>query len=52
MIIAEAFEESATVQRQFIAVSRPENPEGAFFIYNVDVNFKNNDDSGIIHSLA
>lgn len=44
VIIAEAFEESATVQRQFIAVSKTEDPEGAFFIYNIDVNFKNNDD--------
>lgn len=41
---AEAFPESATVQRQFIAVSQTDNPAGAWWIYGVDVNIFDNDD--------
>lgn len=41
---AEAFQESSTIQRQFIAVSKTSDPFGSYFIYSGDVNFKNNDD--------
>lgn len=43
IVAADAFEESATVQRQFLAVSKTTNPTGAFYVYNADVNFKDND---------
>ena len=36
VVMAEAFPESATVQRVFIAVSRTSNANGAYWIYNVD----------------
>lgn len=44
IISAEAFQESATVQRQFVAVSKTSDPLGSYNIYNGDVNFKNNND--------
>lgn len=44
LITAEAFEESATVQYQFIAASKTSDPTGAFNIYKTDVNTNNNDD--------
>ncbi|MCF6156638.1 MAG: hypothetical protein E3K36_15700 [Candidatus Brocadia sp.] len=44
IISAEAFQESATVQRHFVAVSVTSDPLGSFYIYNGDVNFKNNND--------
>lgn len=34
---AEAFPESETVQRQFLAISKTDDPEGDFFIYRFDV---------------
>ncbi|MFH0344395.1 MAG: hypothetical protein ACHBNF_20255 [Chromatiales bacterium] len=42
IVTAEAFPESATVQRHFVAVSKTANAAGAYFIYNLDVNFFNN----------
>ena len=44
IISAEAFQESATVQRHFVAISKTSDPLGSFFIYSGDVNFKNNND--------
>ncbi|MDN3513061.1 MAG: hypothetical protein NG747_01520 [Candidatus Brocadia sp.] len=44
ILSAEAFQESSTVQRHFVAVSKTSDPLGEFYIYNGDVNFKNNDD--------
>lgn len=44
IISAEAFQESTTVQRQFIAVSKTSDPLGSYYVYNGDVNFKNNND--------
>lgn len=44
VITAEAMPESATVQRQFIAVSRTADATGAFFVRNIDVNIRNNSD--------
>lgn len=44
IISAEAFQESSTVQRHFVAVSVTSDPLGSFYIYNGDVNFKNNND--------
>ena len=44
MIYAEAFSESATVQRIFFAVSTTSSATGSFCVYNVDVNIFNNDD--------
>jgi hypothetical protein len=44
VMTAEAMPESATVQRQFIAVSRTADATGAFFIRNIDVNVRNNSD--------
>ncbi|MEK6729866.1 MAG: hypothetical protein AABY76_07575 [Planctomycetota bacterium] len=43
IVSSEAFEESATVQRHFIAVSKTTDPTGAFYVYHADVNFKDND---------
>lgn len=42
--IAEAFAESSTVQRQFIAVSRTPRPHGSYCVYSIDINVFNNDD--------
>jgi len=42
IVAAEAFPESATVQRQFIAVSTSSNAAGSYFKYNFDVNIFNN----------
>lgn len=36
VVMAEAFPESASVQRVFIAVSKTSNANGAYWIYNVD----------------
>jgi hypothetical protein len=36
VITAEAFQESSTVQRYFIAVSTTSDPTGSFFIYNLN----------------
>lgn len=44
IISAEAFQESLTIQRQFVAVSKTSDPLGPYYVYNGDVNFKNNDD--------
>jgi len=44
IVTADAFPESATVQRLFIGVSQTSDPTGAFFIYNIDVDFLNNND--------
>lgn len=44
IISAEAFQESATVQRHFVGVSVTSDPLGSFYIYNGDINFKNNND--------
>lgn len=42
IVTSDAFAESASVQRFFIAVSTTNDPTGSFFIYNMDVNFFNN----------
>ena len=42
IVTAEAFAESATVQRFFIAISTTADPTGSFFIYNLNVNFFGN----------
>jgi hypothetical protein len=42
IVTADAFAESATVQRFFIAVSTSADPTGSFFIYNLNVNFFGN----------
>jgi hypothetical protein len=42
IVTADAFAESATVQRFFIAVSKTSSPTGQFFIYNLNVNFFGN----------
>jgi hypothetical protein len=42
VVTAEAFAESATVQRFFIGISTSNDPTSSFFIYNLDVNFFNN----------
>jgi hypothetical protein len=42
IVTADAFAESATVQRFFIAISTSNDPTSSFFVYNVDVNFFNN----------
>jgi len=39
IVTADAFPESATVQRFFIAVSTTADPTGSFFIYNLNVTF-------------
>jgi hypothetical protein len=44
VISAEAFPESATVQRQFLAISLTADATGGWFIYALDVNVFNNDD--------
>ncbi len=38
IVTATALPESNTVQRQFVAVSRSENPTGAYYIYAIDIN--------------
>src|SRR6266576_4448029 len=43
IVTAEAFQESNTVQRFFIGVSKTANPAGAFFIYSVNVTFFSGD---------
>lgn len=40
IMIAEAFPESSTVQRQFIAVSTDADAIGAFYVYSVNVNYE------------
>src|SRR5947207_1632447 len=42
IVTAEAFPESATVQRFFIGVSTSADPTSTFFIYNLNVNFFGN----------
>ncbi len=42
IVTAEAFAESATVQRFFIGISTSADPTGSFFIYNLNVNFFGN----------
>lgn len=42
IVTADAFAESATVQRFFIAVSTSADPTSTFFIYNLNVNFFGN----------
>src|SRR5438874_1185033 len=42
IVTADAFAESATVQRFFIAVSTSADPTGSFFIYSLNVNFFGN----------
>ena len=42
IVTADAFAESATVQRFFIAVSTSSDPTSTFFIYNLNVNFFGN----------
>jgi hypothetical protein len=42
IVTAEAFAESATVQRFFIAVSTTSDPTSTFFIYNLNVDFFGN----------
>jgi len=44
IVTADAFPESATVQRLFIGISKTSDPTGPFFIYNIDVDFFNNND--------
>jgi hypothetical protein len=44
IILAEAFEESATVQRLLIAVSQTSNAMGGYWVYKFDVNVLNNND--------
>jgi hypothetical protein len=41
-VTADAFAESATIQRFFIAVSTSADPTSTFFIYNLNVNFFGN----------
>src|SRR5205823_2687818 len=43
IVTAEAFQESNTVQRFFIGISKTANPAGAFFIYSVNVTFFSGD---------
>jgi hypothetical protein len=43
LISAEAFPESATIQRHFLAISTTSDPLGSYFIYNVDVELGAND---------
>ena len=43
IVTADAFAESGTVQRFFIAVSTSADPTGSFFIYNLNVTFFVND---------
>ena len=43
IVTADAFAESSTVQRFFIAVSTTADPTGSFFIYNLNVTFFVND---------
>lgn len=44
IVTAEAFPESTTVQRFFIAVSKNSNPAGGFYVYNINIDiFGNND---------
>jgi hypothetical protein len=43
IVTADAFAESSTVQRLFIAVSTTADPTGLFFIYNLNVTFSVND---------
>jgi hypothetical protein len=44
IVMAEAFQESATVQRCFIAVSTTNSAVGSYFVYGFDINLLNNDD--------
>ena len=44
IITANAYPESNTVQRLFIAVSKTSDPTGSYYIYNIDVNTNDNDD--------
>ena len=44
IVTADAFPESTTVQRLFIGISKTSDPTGPFFIYNIDVDFFNNND--------
>jgi hypothetical protein len=44
VVTADAFPESATVQRFFIAVSKTSNATKGFFVYKLDVDFSNNND--------
>lgn len=44
VLSGEAFEESPTVQRHFLAISTSADATGSWFIYNLDVNVFNNDD--------
>ena len=43
IVSAEAFPESSTLQRQFLAISKTEDPEGPFFVYNFNVIFASGD---------
>ncbi len=42
VVCAEAFAESATVQRFFFGISKTPDPTGEWWIYNMDVNISNN----------
>lgn len=42
IVTADAFAESGTVQRFFIAVSKTDNPQGVFYVYNLDIDIFNN----------
>jgi hypothetical protein len=44
IVTAEAFPESTTVQRYFIAVSTSGDPTSTFFIYSLDIDIFNNND--------
>jgi len=44
IVTAVAFPESTTVQRLFIGISKTSDPTGPFFIYNIDVDFFDNND--------
>lgn len=41
VVVAEAFPESATVQRFFIGISKTNDPTSDFWIYNIDINTTN-----------
>lgn len=43
IVTAEAFAESPTIQRYFVAISTSGNPTGSFYIYNFNVNFTGTD---------
>lgn len=44
IISAEAFNESSTVQRHFLAISKTADATGPYFIYNIDVDIENDGD--------